>query len=320
MARPLRIECPDALYHVTSRGDEKRPLFRDDHDFRRRMDWLERTIETYEWLAHAFVLMTNHDHLFVQTPRGNLSAGMQFFNGSYSSYFNARHGRVGHVFQGRYKAILVESRGHYQELSRYIHLNPVRAGLVRRPEEWPWGSCKGYLGPSARLPWITYSQVLGEFGRDEATARRLYRRYVLEGMTERAESPLKEAVHGLILGSEAFVETIRKKLRGQKADAALPQQRRLLPRPSLAQIREAVGTQMGVAPSDWTRGRRSDDIARAVAACVARSQFGYSATETAAALGYSGPSSVWAAINRVTARRENLHGVLRSIEKRLAND
>ena len=198
--------------------------------------------------------------------------------------------------------------------------NPVRAGLVGRPEEWPWGSYRGYCRLSHRLPWVTYSQVLAEFGKDDTDARRMYHRYVLEGMAQRIESPLKAAIHGLILGSEAFVEAVRRRLRGQKVGPGLPQQRQLMARPSLAQIQEVVARQMGVDPAGWTNGRRSDDVARAVAAYLSRSRFGYAATETAAALGYAGPSSVWTAVRRVLAGREKLDDVLRLMEKRLAND
>ncbi len=122
MARPLRIEFPGALYHVISRGNERRHIVRDDADRQRRLEWLQRTVYTYGWKLHAFVSMSNHDHLFVETPEPNLSQGMQYFNGSYCGYFNARHRRVGHLFQGRFKGQLIEQVGHYHEISRYIHL------------------------------------------------------------------------------------------------------------------------------------------------------------------------------------------------------
>jgi len=150
MSRPLRIETLDGLYHVMSRGNERRRIVRDDADRWKRVEWLRRTVETYGWLIHAFVVMTNHDHLFVQTPDPNLSAGMQYYNGSYSSYFNRRHRRSGHLFQGRFKAHIVETEGHYLELSRYIHLNPVRAALAAKPEEWRWNSYGGITGPVRR--------------------------------------------------------------------------------------------------------------------------------------------------------------------------
>jgi len=320
MARPLRVEYRHALYHVTCRGNEKHEIYRDDHDFARRLDWLARTGQTYGWRLHGFVLMPNHDHLFVETPDANLSAGMQYLDGSYASYFNARHRRVGHVFQGRYKAILIEDEGHYFEVSRYVHLNPVRAGLVTRPEQWPSSSYPGYHRIRQVLPWVTYSRVLGEFGRDEVTARKAYRRFIAHGLEHPIDSPLRAAVHGLVLGSDRFVQQVRRRLEGRRADPGLPQQRRLLSRPPLAEIVRAVAANLGVDRGGWVPGRRSDQIARGVAAYLARDRFGYSATETAKALGYAGPSSVAMAIRRVAAARARITKTLSEIESTLTID
>lgn len=151
MARPLRIEYSGALYHVMSRGNARKAIVRDDVDREKRLDWLRRTVETYGWRLHAFVLMDNHDHLFVETPEANLSAGMQFLNGGYSSYFNRRRRRSGHLFQGRFKAQLIEEEGYFLEVSRYIHLNPVRAKRIP-PEKYPWSSYPGYVHPAVRCP------------------------------------------------------------------------------------------------------------------------------------------------------------------------
>jgi REP element-mobilizing transposase RayT len=144
MARPLRIQFPGALYHVISRGNERKPMVRDDADRQRRLDWLRRTVETYGWRLHAFALMANHEHLFVETPQPNLSAGMQYLNGSYTSYFNRRHRRSGHLFQGRFQGHLIEEEGYFLEVSRYVHLNPVRAKIVKRPGKYPWSSQAAY--------------------------------------------------------------------------------------------------------------------------------------------------------------------------------
>ena len=140
MVRPLRVEYEGALHHVMSRGNERQRIVRNDRDRLHRLDWLRCSVETYGWRLHGFVLMDNHEHLFVETPHPNLSAGTQFLNGCYTSYFNRRHRRQGHLFQGRYKAQLVENEGHYLELSRYIQLNPCRAGLATWPQQWRWSS------------------------------------------------------------------------------------------------------------------------------------------------------------------------------------
>lgn len=320
MARPLRIAFPGALYHVTSRGNARAAVFLDEGDFARRQGWLRRTVETYGWCVHAFALMTNHDHLFVETAQANLSAGMQYLNGSYTSYFNRRHRRVGHLFQGRYKAILIESEGHYQEISRYIHLNPVRAGMVGRPEDWPWSSYAGYHWARRCVPWVTYGRVLGEFGRQPAVARQRYRRFVAAGLDQRLDSPLDEAVHGVVLGSERFVSRVRRLLARRADDRGVPTLRRLRSRPSMKRITRSVSARFGMDASAWVPGRREDSLGRAAAAYLARCRFGYSATAVADALGYAGPSSVSQAIRRIAAASSRLAKALREIEEQLTND
>ncbi len=146
MARPLRIEFPDAVYHVTSRGNERRAIVADDRDREKWQGLLQRTVTTFRWRLFAFALMDNHYHLFVQTREANLSAGMHLLNGSYAGFHNRRHGRAGHLFQARFKAIVVEGEGHWLEVSRYVHLNPVRADLTARPERWQWCSYAGITG------------------------------------------------------------------------------------------------------------------------------------------------------------------------------
>jgi len=143
MARPLRIEYAGALYHVTSRGDGREDIYLDDEDRELFLRVLGEVCDLFNWSVHAWCLMTNHYHLLVETPDSNLSKGMRYLNGVYTQRFNRKHSRVGHVFQGRYKAILVEKDAYLQELSRYIILNPVRAGMVESAEQWEWGKQGG---------------------------------------------------------------------------------------------------------------------------------------------------------------------------------
>ncbi len=318
MARPLRIEFAHALYHVTSRGNARRKVFWDDGDYERRLDWLRRTVETYGWLVHAFALMPNHDHVFVETPQANLSAGMHYLNGSYTSYFNRRHKRVGHLFQGRFKAVLIENEGHYWEVSRYIHLNPVRAGLAERPEQWPWSSYRGYHRPRLRLAWMTCERVLREFGRDSALAVRRYRQFVVEGLRAELASPLDRAVHGLLLGTDAFVVRMQELIRSRPSDPGVPMLGRLRSRPRLDRIIAAVGEAFDADASRWVRGRRDDAIARSAAAWLARCRFGYPAKTVAEALGYRGASSVSQAVRRVEHEMKRIGPALERLERRLA--
>ena len=140
MARPLRIEYPGAFYHVTSRGNEQKDIFKSDFDREKFLSYLVSASERYGAEIHAYCLMTNHYHMMLETPLGNLSQIMKHINSSYTSYFNIKHKRVGHLLQGRYKAILVQADAYAAELSRYIHLNPVRAGMVKFPEDYRWTS------------------------------------------------------------------------------------------------------------------------------------------------------------------------------------
>ena len=319
MARPLRIEFPGALYHVMSRGNERRGIVRDDVDRRQRIDGLRRTVEIYGWRLHAFVLMGNHDHLFVETPEANLSAGMQHYNGSYTGYFNRRHRRVGHLFGGRFKGHLIEDQGYFLEVSRYIHLNPVRAGLVERPELWPWGSCPGYVRAAKSLEWITYDRVLGEFGHAASRARRAYGRFLRVASDAPPPSPFQGAVGGLLLGSSAFVERVRRMLDEKPDDPDVVEWKQLRRRPPLDEIAATVAEHFQVDPTDWLPGRRCNDAARAVAAYLARRRFGYAATEVAATLGYRDHSSTGRAVRRIENGTPKLRAAAERLERRLLN-
>ena len=168
------------------------------------------------WKVHAFCLMSNHDHLFIQTPQANLADGMRLLNAAYTQYFNVRHRRSGPVLEGRYKAQVVEAEGHYAELSRYIHLNPVRARTmveVADPADYAWSSFRGYLRKRDRRDWMTYSRVLAGFGPGATAARsRRYASFVRAGVTDPPERPWKRPRGGAVIGSEAFFESVRERL------------------------------------------------------------------------------------------------------------
>ena len=317
MARPLRIQFPGALYHVMSRGNEKQPIVRDDIDRAKRIDWLRRTVETYSWRLHAFVLMTNHEHLFVETPEPNLSGGMQYLGGSYTSYFNWRHKRGGHLFQGRFKAHLVQTDGYFREVSRYIHLNPVRAGMVTRPQDYQWSSYPGYAQARRAVAWVCYDRVLAEFGRDPGEARRAYGRFVRAGISNPPPSPFAKTIGGLLVGSAAFVTQMRRMLQDRPNDAGLPQLRSLQPRPELQRIIEEVAAHFARDPADWRVGKRVDDVSRALAAYLARRRFGYPGRQVAVALGYRSGSAVSNAIARIESTGPAIKRTAEAIEEKL---
>lgn len=317
MARPLRIEFAGAVYHVMSRGNAQQEIVLDDADREKRLDWLRRTVETYGWRLHAFVLMWNHDHLFLETPEPNLSAGMQYLNGSYTSYFNRRHRRCGHLFQGRFKAHLIDQDGYFLEVSRYIHLNPVRAELVAHPEQYPWSSYRGYQRANRTIPWVTYDRVLGEFDTASSLARHAYTRFVRAGIEEPPSSPFRAALQGVVLGSDKFVARVRRLLDDRPPDRSVPQQEQIRSRPSLEEIVRVVGEHFGQDTARWSPGRRSDDASRAVAAYLARRRFGYPAGTVAEALGYRSASSIPRAVTRVESGSQRLKRTVTKLEQSL---
>ncbi len=210
MARPLRIEFAGAVYHVTARGDRRQAIFKDDEDRQRFLAILARTIALRKWICHAYCLMGNHYHLLIETPEPDLSKGMRSLNGEYTQAFNWRHKRPGHVFQGRYKAVLVEKETHLLELCRYVVLNPVRSRSmkVRSPEEWAWSSYRAAAGLSEPPAFLAVGWVLARFGRNRSEAQARYRAFVEQGQRSDAPSPEKAARGGLILGTERFQRSV----------------------------------------------------------------------------------------------------------------
>jgi len=316
MGRPLRIEYPGAIYHITARGNERQSIAFDDRDRAKWLGLLKETVEACNWRMFAFALMDNHFHLFMQTSDGNLSSGMHAFNGSYAKYVNTRHARSGHLFQDRFKDVLIEEEGHWLEVSRYVHLNPVRAGLVSKPEQWKWSSYPGYYWHARRLKWIDYRAVLEEFGGENPSGRRAYRLFVAEGLQKELDSPLSAALHGLVLGSEEFLQHVKRILQARSADeevTALDQLQQRL-RPSLQQVVDTVAEQFGSDPARWKTGGRCNDLGRAVAAYAARRLTGLPAQTIAEALGYRDTSSVSVACRRTRHAMKD-HRVAKQVQQ-----
>ncbi len=244
MARPLRLEFPGAVYHLTARGNARQDVFLDDGDRARFLALLGREIGQQGWRCYAYCLMGNHYHLVVETPEPNLSAGMRRLNGVYTQAFNRNHERIGHLFQGRYKSILVERDSYLMELCRYVVLNPVRARLVTRVEDWRWSSYRA-TGLGATPPsWLDTASVLARFGGDGASARAAYRRFVRDGIG--ARSPWEDLRGQIWLGGEAFREAMQRRLRGRStSDIAAAQTRPA--RPDGTEVLAAVMTAFTIA-------------------------------------------------------------------------
>ena len=228
MARPLRIEYPGAFYHVTARGNEQKDIFKSRRDREQFLSYLESAAVRYGAVIHAYCLMSNHYHLLLETPTGNLSQIMRHINGAYTTYFNIKRKRAGHLFQGRYKAILVEADSYATELSRYIHLNPVRVGMVVTPEEYEWSSYRDYIGERNAVEWVKNYFILGYFGKKAEDARKKYRLFVNDLLNRDYESPLMATVASSILGDADFIQEITEShLSDKEVDRNLPSLREL---------------------------------------------------------------------------------------------
>ncbi len=301
MARPLRIEYPGAIYHVKSRGGQRRSVFQNEDDYRRLLQGLERTVGRFGWDLLSFVLVPNHFQLFLRTPQPNLSRGMQYLVSSYANWYTKRHRRPGQVTQGRFKAGLIEDESYFWTVSRYVHLSPVRGKrpLVDHPADWPWSSYPGYARKRDRVRWVAYETIYaawqGEMGGNQPEAA--YRRYVEKGLPTMPEDPFREAVSGWLLGSPKFVNRVRAGMTKPRHADAIPAARRL----ALSDYRAvlaAVAEHYGIAVDSFLQ-KRSGALSRDLAAWLARELTPVTLRELSPAFGLTHPDSVRNLIRRI---------------------
>jgi putative transposase len=304
MARAVRVEYPGAFYHVTARGNEQKDIYQNGKDRDQFLACLESATVRYGARIHAYCLMSNHYHLLVETPHGNLSQIMQHVNGAYTAYFNVKRGRAGHLFQGRYKAILVDKDEYAKELSRYIHLNPVRAGVAAKPGEYALSSYRAYVGQASEPDWLERKFILSLFGTDEKTARMQYRNFVEGVVGKECPNPFENVVASTLLGSEPFVDWVRETfLKDAHADRALPALRQFASRPTLEKIRAGV-------EALFTDDRA---LARRAGLYLCRRHSGLTLKEIGTAYGV-GESAVTQASRRLADEMKQSETVRRSIE------
>ena len=205
MARPLRIEYEGAFYHVTCRGNERRKIYYSQSDYEKFKDYLKEAQEKYGYVLHCYVLMDNHYHLIIETPEANLSKVMHYINGSYTNYINIKRKRSGHLFQGRYKAILIDRDRYLLELSRYVHLNPIRAAIVAKPEDYAHSSYRSFVTKS-KQDIVHCDLILEMVSKGRRGGAKRYRDYVEEAIGWSLEDPLKGVYGGAILGRLSFIK------------------------------------------------------------------------------------------------------------------
>ncbi len=281
MSRPLRLDHAGAVWHITSRGNERREIFRDAEDRRDLLNVLGRVVDLHGWRVHAYVLMGNHYHLLLETPDPTLSQGMQQLNGIYTQRHNRRHERVGHLLQGRFKSILVEKEAHLLELIRYVVLNPVRAGLVPGPGEWTWSNYLATAGLARAPRWLEIDWTLAQFGGGPLACDR-YRQFVEGGIGD-ARTPWVNLTKQVFLGGERFRRRVQAMIDTSARSSEFPRHHRHCVRPTFEAIVSAAAAEFGMGPEGLLQRGRSP--LRLAVAYFARHEAGMRLKDVAMRLG-----------------------------------
>lgn len=267
MSRPLRLQFPGALFHVTCRGNAQQTIFYDDADRKHFLMLLGCCVKRFGWILPAYVLMQNHFHFVVQLTIETLSRGMQWLNGEYAKHFNQRHERVGHLFQGRPHMPLIEKETYYLDVLRYVVLNPVRAHIVARPEDSEWTSHRAVIGKVEAPDWLAVDDVLANFGDNREVARERYRCFVDAGIG-RPDRPWDHLVGQLYLGTEEWVDRVRERIELKPRADEHPRAQRIVATPAMIDVVSAVASVMCV---DRERVRQ-DGLPRLIAAWIGRNE------------------------------------------------
>jgi len=262
MARQLRIEYEGAFYHITSRGNMRGQIFWDKRDRKQFIEILKRTKDRYGYLLHAYVFMDNHYHLLIETPHANITQIMQNINTSYTVYVNRKHRRQGHLFQGRYKSFIVDKESYLLELGRYIHLNPVRAGIVQKADDYRWSSYKEYVNKKCNHRITDTDDTIYLFSKIRSEAIRRYREFVFVGMNE--ESPLSDAV-GSVLGGETFTEKVFDYLKDYPDKREIPDIKKIEEKYNVEDVLKITAMYYGVKKEELVRRKRSTTNQRKIA-------------------------------------------------------
>lgn len=318
MARPLRIEYPDAWYHVMNRGRRGEVVFSGKKDFFVFLDLLKESSEMWRVKVAAYCLMSNHYHLLIQTPEANLSRFMRHLNGVYTQRYNRRHKVDGQLFRGRYKSILVDGDSYLLELMRYIHRNPLRAGIVKNINEYPWNSHHGYVSRAKKWQWLDKDFLLSMFSEKQGLAKKLYLDFVSLGASEEIKQFFARRNVPSVIGSEDFINWAKEKFYTKKSHPQVPEAKQLAP--SIDTIKEAVCRAYNIDHEDMRKARRGViNEPRNVALYLARRYCGESLIKIGHAFNLSNYSSVSSVVTRVIKGLENDKKLRKRIEKIVKN-
>ncbi len=321
MSRPLRIQFPDAWYHVMNRGRRGESVFKENQDYTLFVELLQELVDMYKVRIAAYCLIPNHYHLLIQTPGGNLSRCMRHLNGIYTQRFNRRHRCDGQLFRGRYKSILVDADSYLLELLRYIHRNPLEAGLVKDLKKYPWSSHKGYLSNAVKWDWLYKSFTLTLFSKYEKEAINAYEKFILMETPEEINRIFSQHKLPSMLGGNSFVEKVKEGFFRKKRHDEIPESKRLAP--DVEKIRRAICNAYGINESSLLSSRRGVlNEPRNVAVFLVRRLRGEKLEEIGRQFGIAKYSSVSSAIEKMKREmsvNRKLRLRVKDIEKTLFN-
>lgn len=305
MTRPLRVEYAGAVYHVINRGNAGEYLYRSVRDRKKYLSYLEKAVNRFSIKIHTYCLMRNHFHLLMETQHPNLSKAVQWINVSYAGYFNRKYKRNGHLFQGRFKSILVDADSYLKQLSRYIHLNPVRTGIAVRPTDYSWSSYNAFIGKVTIPKWLETNWLLSQFGRKRKEAIANYRDFVETVDAKTLKNPEKEVTGGFILGSADFISWVKESFLSKRTDVKeIPQLRQLKPMIKPERIVEIVGKEFRQNEAFLLSKGRKRNIARDTAIYLARDLTGESVKTLGEYFGNISGAGITRRYNSVSKRIE----------------
>jgi len=319
MARPLRVEYPGAFYHVINRGNAGEDIFINERDREKFLEYLEKAIERFDIKIHTYCLMTTHYHLLVETPQPNLSQAIKWINVSYAGYFNRKRQRRGHLFHGRFKSILVDADGYLKQLSRYIHLNPMRAKMVEKLSSYPWSSYPVFIGKKTAPNWLETDWLLSLFGKRRKVAAENYRDFVEKINITKVENPAENLVGGFILGSSDFINWVKETFLAKHSEKKeIPQLTALKPKLSADRIVAAVCDEFDCNPELILQKGRKKNVVRDAAIYLSRDFTGESGVDLGKYFGNISGAGITVRYNHL-AKQIQLNHKLRKRIKRIKN-
>ena len=323
MARPLRVEYPGAYYHVINRGNAGGNIFHTIRDREKFLEYIEKAAERFFVIIHTYCLMTNHYHLLIETTQPNLSLAMQWLNVSYAAYYNKKRRRSGHLFQGRFKSVLVEADEYLKPLSRYIHLNPVQAGMVNSPDEFPWSSYPAFIGKIKPYDWLETGFLLAIFGKKKKEAVKNYRAYVEGVDIKTLKDPAEDIIGGFILGDADFANWVKDTfLLLRNDEKEIPQLKRLKPKVSLEKILQVVSDEFECSKEKILEKGRKKNKARVIAIYFARDLSGITCSKLGDFFGGVSGAAITVGYNKIfgeMAGDKKLKGKVDKIKNRIFN-